>query len=360
MSSLQKEMFKKHMLPQVVEDEDEEGDMIAPLMSEGSSSSSSSQTARLKTKYAPLDWREYFESCEDVNIQGTADTFRVYRIQGSDSTTPVFVMHHGAGHSGLSFALTARHIKEMTKGQCSVVSIDARGHGDTHTSDETDFSLNRLSDDLVNVVQELYGDEKRDLILVGHSMGGSVVVDVAQRKRLVNIQGVAVLDVVEGSAMDALASMTKILSTRPQTFPSIEHAIQWSVKSETVRNVTSARVSVPSLVLENGEGKYNWRTDLTKTTPFWTEWFTDLSNKFLSSSAAKLLILAGTDRLDKPLMIAQMQGKFQVHIIPEAGHFLQEDAPQKTAQCLVDFWTRNKRLVLPPKVQIVNEKINKA
>lgn len=121
------------------------------------------------------------------------------------------------------------------------------------------------------------------------------------------------------------------------------------------------------------------------------EWFTDLSSKFLACPAAKLLILAGkdrayaayisivhsfsfpigTDRLDKPLMIGQMQGngegwckrenvftqismvgKFQLHIIPEAGHFLQEDAPVNTARSLVEFWRRNKRLVLPPKVQI--------
>lgn len=41
----------------------------------------------------------------------------------------MFIFHHGAGHSGLSFALTASHIKEMTDGQCSIVALDARGHG---------------------------------------------------------------------------------------------------------------------------------------------------------------------------------------------------------------------------------------
>ena len=37
-------------------------------------------------------------------------------------------------------------------------------------------------------------------------------------------------------------------------------------------------------------------------------WYAGLSAKFLSVPAAKLLILAGPDRLDKPLMIGQMQG----------------------------------------------------
>jgi hypothetical protein len=40
----------------------------------------------------------------------------------------------------------------------------------------------------------------------------------------------------------------------------------------------------------------------------WQGWFQDLSEKFLKARAAKFLVLAGTDRLDKTLMIGSMQG----------------------------------------------------
>jgi protein phosphatase methylesterase 1 len=55
-------------------------------------------------------------------------------------------------------------------------------------------------------------------------------------------------------------------------------------------------------------------------------WFTGLSESFLSVRAARLLVLAGTDRLDKPLMIGQMQGKFQMVVVPghAVGHMLHE------------------------------------
>lgn len=33
----------------------------------------------------------------------------------------------------------------------------------------------------------------------------------------------------------------------------------------------------------------------------------------------QILILAGTDRLDKPLTIGQMQGKFQLALLPQVG-----------------------------------------
>lgn len=38
-----------------------------------------------------------------------------------------------------------------------------------------------------------------------------------------------------------------------------------------------------------------------------------------------MLLLAGTDRLDKELTIAQMQGKFQLVLLPSCGHAIQED-----------------------------------
>lgn len=46
------------------------------------------------------------------------------------------------------------------------------------------------------------------------------------------------------------------------------------------------------------------------------------------------------------------KGKYQLQVFPEAGHFVHEDQPTKTAQILADFYRRNDRsaLVLPPKV----------
>lgn len=40
-------------------------------------------------------------------------------------------------------------------------------------------------------------------------------------------QGLSVIDVVEGTALDALASMQSFLRSRPTHFKSVEHAIEW-------------------------------------------------------------------------------------------------------------------------------------
>jgi hypothetical protein len=54
------------------------------------------------------------------------------------------------------------------------------------------------------------------------------------------------------------------------------------------------------------------------------DWFTGLSSQFLVARTARLLVLAGTERLDKELMIGQMQGKFQMVVVPNVGHMVHE------------------------------------
>ena len=60
---------------------------------------------------------------------------------------------------------------------------------------------------------------------------------------------------------------------------------------------------------------YVWRVDLKKTECFWQGWFEGLSKSFVSVAVPKMLILAGVDRLDKELTIAQMQGTHKFNLI---------------------------------------------
>ncbi|KAJ5571539.1 hypothetical protein N7535_005199 [Penicillium sp. DV-2018c] len=344
------------------------------------------RTDRRQSSQTSLIWTDFFE--QELFLPEEVDDFHIVHhayLTPPKESGPLFVMHHGAGSSGLSFASCAQEIRKILP-EAGILSLDARSHGrtvmtslNTKTDEESpstataayaessgqielDLSLKTLSRDLVHVIhqtQAKMGWEKLpDIVLVGHSLGGAVITDAAKGGELGNkLLAYAVFDVVEGSAMDALQSMEKYLSTRPTRFPSLQSGIEWHTRSRTIRNTTSARVSVPSLLYEESEPSdpsrpWVWRTNLSATKPFWEDWFVGLSSKFLSARGGKLLLLAGTDRLDKELMIGQMQGKYQLQVFPEAGHFVHEDQPAKTAQILADFYRRNDRgaLVLPPKV----------
>ena len=61
-------------------------------------------------------------------------------------------------------------------------------------------------------------------------MGGAVAVHAAATEQLPTLAGLIVIDVVEGTAMEALASMQSFLRSRPKHFPSLEQAIEWRYK----------------------------------------------------------------------------------------------------------------------------------
>jgi protein phosphatase methylesterase 1 len=328
-----------------------------------------------------IPWTAFFERelyIESTTSAGVTITHHAY-LTSPVGAGPLFVTHHGAGSSGLSFAVLTSEIRKLLP-SAGILSLDARGHGFTSItppSQALDLSLETLAADFISVLEQTKAQmawkEMPSLILIGHSVGGAVVTDVAKGGRLGNaVLGYAVLDVVEGSAIDALQSMQTYLATRPVGFQSVESGIEWHIRSRTVRNSMSARASVPSLLVHDKEARssrpWTWKTDLAATQPFWEGWFIGLSKKFLEARGGKLLLLAGTDRLDKELTIGQMQGesyhsfwsissllsigKYALQVFPEAGHFIHEDLPEKTAAVIVDLYKRNDRsaLVLPPKV----------
>ncbi|KAL1686495.1 Alpha/beta hydrolase fold-1 [Schizophyllum commune] len=312
----------------------------------------------------------------------------------------LLVAHHGAGYSGLSFACLAGEITSTTRGALGVLAMDARRHGKTvflapsspsqplspsspssshppspssephplSPQDEPrvlspeeepqDLSITTLVADLVALLTTMFPDPARapGFLLTGHSMGGSVVaracpVLVARKYRLI---GVSVLDAVEGHALPALPAMHGLLAGRPEGFQSLEDAVGWHIQTKTIRNLHSARISIPPIFVEAKAApdgtpppyKYVWRTPLRTTAAYWRGWFEGLSQAFLDAKTARLLVLAGTDRLDKPLMIGQMQGRFQLEVVPDVGHLLHEDNPTKLAEIHVNFWRRNERVIV--------------
>ncbi|XP_034252913.1 protein phosphatase methylesterase 1 [Thrips palmi] len=376
MSSLHKNLLKSGLPPRI------------PNNMRGTGRSMESR----KKNYTPVPFSKYFDSCEDVRVNG--NSFRVYRL---GSVGPVLFLLHGGGFSALTWSLFAASVTSMA--ECQVLAMDIRGHGNTRTEDDEDLSGFTMAKDVGDVLHALYGSLEGDappIVLMGHSMGGAVAVRAASEDFIPGLAGLAVIDVVEGTAMDALTSMQSFLRGRPKNFRSLEQAIEWCVRTGQIRNVESAKVSMPGQLrniktgelstsdisenVEQQEGSsdklpekesasdsiqeedesspdfkappvlppvdsaalYTWRIDLTRTEKHWSGWFQGLSSRFLSVNCPKMLLLAGIDRLDRELTVGQMQGKFQMQVLPQCGHAVHEDVPERVAEVLANFLVRYK------------------
>lgn len=261
---------------------------------------------------------------------------------------------HGAGHSALSFAPLAKENKKFR-----IISFDFRGHGFNTMNQGENLSKDTLISDTIRVLSFINEKFPEDnIIVVGHSMGGSIATktceEIFKRKDEFKvlfdfIQGLIVIDVVEGTAMDALPFMESIVVNRPKFFDSIDKGIEYMFKSGTIRSSESARISVPPLLKEidkNGKKVFTWKTDLLDSKKYWTEWFIGLTKSFLSMRIPKILMLAGVERMDKDLTVAQMQGRFKLSIVPNVGHIIQEDNPKRTMEIFEEYVSTFK---IPPK-----------
>eukprot|EP00767_Chilomastix_cuspidata_P001690 gnl/Chilomastix_cuspidata/1815.p1 GENE.gnl/Chilomastix_cuspidata/1815~~gnl/Chilomastix_cuspidata/1815.p1 ORF type:complete len:664 (-),score=302.62 gnl/Chilomastix_cuspidata/1815:61-1824(-) len=259
---------------------------------------------------------------------------------------------HGAGFSALSFAQLAKRLSP----EMNCLAIDLPAHGRTMTSDDTwaragkkwektdrvpDLSIERLTCAVRDVALAVL-PARSTVFLAGHSMGGGVVAAVAhdaQFSAAFKLGMLILIDVTEGVALAGLAHMPRVLMARPPSFGSFEDVVAWAKASGTVRDERSARISCRKQNVSVG-GRLVPRTDLAATAKYWEGWFLGMNERFLGAPCAGMLLSANPDRLDLPLTISHMEGRFELEIVRGAGHTLHED---QATQCAVHILTTLRR-----------------
>ncbi len=180
-SAMYARIAKLPRLPPDVQGEEDGDEELEAADSIGALPSLSTRLPRTPNpEYAPLSGASYFSEAVQVDVPASKLDVRVYYTppQTTDgSAGSVMVCHHGAGFAGLSFALFAKEITRLSKGELGVLSTDARRHGahssiflnavsviapgktqPTEGSSDEDLSLNILVQDLYNLLRVVFPD----------------------------------------------------------------------------------------------------------------------------------------------------------------------------------------------------------
>ena len=157
MSNLRKQILSKTLPP-----------VGPPSASRKAAAEQARKAASSTRNYTPVEWNTYFDEKRHLTID--QNTFCVYSRNTTDPSVPVLFFLHGGGFSGLSWAVLSKAVTDLVRCQC--IAVDLRAHGETRTTDETDLSIDVLTNDVSRILHHLYSEEsKPPIFLIGHSMG---------------------------------------------------------------------------------------------------------------------------------------------------------------------------------------------
>ncbi|CAM9098938.1 unnamed protein product, partial [Ectocarpus fasciculatus] len=259
---------------------------------------------------------------------------KVY-ISGCRSTSNLCLLFiHGAGSS----AFTWHHQVQQFQDIALLIAPDLRGHGGSTAS--LDMSIDALVEDIAYVIAHLKNVIRdRRVVLVGHSLGGSIAAKLLSTHSDCGVAGLIVLDVAEETAIGSLSRTESMLATWPQSFASTDDYAVWCSQNSRPQNIRSARISTLRQLVVGSDGTFSPRFDLLKYKSAWPGWFQGFDAAFLESEVPKILVLSHVDNIDRALTIAHMAGAFELRVLgnPFRSHFFQEDSPDELLHIILGF-----------------------
>ena len=148
----------------------------------------------------------------------SGDVTLFYRRFGKPGRTPILITH---GMSYFSYDWI-----EVAQRLCTdreVVCPDVRGYGESTWSEKQDYSVPTQAQDIVNLLDHLGWNKA---LLVGHSMSGRSTTYVAA-KHPARVAGLALIDYTPENAPAGSKRVTQIVANTPDSFDSIEDAMQY-------------------------------------------------------------------------------------------------------------------------------------
>jgi protein phosphatase methylesterase 1 len=282
-------------------------------------------------------FKDYVDVARDGEDATPPLNLRVY-IDGTGSESGLcLLLLHGAGSCAQTWHNQCLQFREAAM----LMAPDMRSHGASSMSE--DMSIEALVSDVEFIISAMRGRVGgRRIIMVGHSLGGSIAAKLVSASSDPKIAGLVVLDVAEATVINSLSKMDSILASWPDSFDSEEAYAQWCSRCCRPQSLASARVSTPPLIAPGEDGRYRPRYDLKNSKPYWVGWFEGFDAAFLSTKVPKLIVLSHIDVLDRDLTVAHMGGAFMLQVMtsPFRSHFFQEDSADELLHILLDFFKK--------------------
>lgn len=232
----------------------------------------------------------------------------VGNVTGDPDNLPVLLLH-GGGQTRHSWSSASR---ELARRGYYAVSIDFRGHGDSEWSQDGDYQMTTIRDDLLAVISQLPSMP----VLVGASLGGIASLLAIGESSEAAARGLVLVDITPRVELSGVKRIQDFMSARPEGFGSLDEVAD----AVAAYNPNRSRPSDVSGLLKNlrqRDGRYFWHWDpafLTQPDVLRPGYFERLDRAARGVRVSTLLIKGAESEIVSSETVAHM-----MELIPHAG-----------------------------------------
>jgi pimeloyl-ACP methyl ester carboxylesterase len=268
-------------------------------------------------------------------------TYHVLEWDGPGELT--FVLVHGFA----DIALTWRPVAERLAQHGHVIAPDLRGHGDSDWIGAGGYY--HFLDYVVDLDEVIARLARKRLIVVGHSMGGSITSYWAGTRptrlsALAILEGLGPPDMSEADPSNRMAGWIeawRVARGKHKTLPSVDDAARRLLKHDPLLSPDFAR-ELAAAGTRPVDGGVVWKQDPLHNTIGPYPYRLDMALKFWRKITCPVLIVDGDrSKLNLPIPErAERRKAFANHrhvVLPDAGHALQRHQPAALAQLILEL-----------------------
>jgi len=250
---------------------------------------------------------------ESDNFAISSDGVKIsYHVEGEGSPAIVFV--HGWSNNRSIWDAQVSHFAEKYK----VVAVDLAGFGESGNNRDA-WTIEAFGDDVAGVINKLDLDQ---VVLVGFSMGGPVVIETANQEsgRVIGVVLVDNLHNIDMKYPPQMAAHMDSIMMDLVTNPTVEKMVAGGFVKRKPEKFFEQAVS-----MLNSASKVGWRESLINT----LRWHNEDQAESLERIRVPIIAI-NSDRMPTNVeAFRKVVPTFQAKIIPGVGHVVMWDAPEE-------------------------------
>ena len=265
---------------------------------------------------------------------------------GNETAPPLLLVHGGRDH-----CRSWDWVAEELRHDWHVIAPDLRGHGDSAWSPEGNYNMQAYIYDLAQLIHQL---KLAPVTMVAHSLGGNIALRYTglypeNVRKLVAIEGL-------GPSPNMLAEREKtpwqerfrkmiedkraLSGRQPKRYESLEQAYARMKEENSFLSEEQARHLTINGIARNEDGTYSWKFDNYLRVWNSVDLTQDQIHELWASITCPTLLLYGAKSwASDPSKDGRVQyfKNADVHLFPDAGHWLHHDQFDLFMKTLRDF-----------------------